>query len=123
MQKLPNDQYDISYTLLAGVGFLWWVVGPYLDRVFHPYFRLVLVEAIPIFFGILILATAFAVKAVERKWKCAASVVMAPVIAGALFYLLGFLGVTTELVRLEILKHEYERQIAEDESRKAPNHV
>jgi hypothetical protein len=106
------DAFTPWYTIWTSAFFLLAWLSTDLDRIFSLYIMLVPVIALP---GLVLIATlliSFGVNAFKRRWRRALSILAAPIIAAFFFSLLGWLGVTTERIRLEWWKSSYLAEIA-----------
>jgi hypothetical protein len=107
-----SDAFTPWYTVLTGAYFLLWWLSSDLDRIFNLYILLVPILALP---GLVLVATlviGLGVNAFKRRWRRVISILAAPIIAASFFSLLGWLGVTTERIRLEWWKSNYLAEVA-----------
>jgi hypothetical protein len=110
--KTPKwDTYTPWYTIWTGAVFLLAWAGNDLDRIFNLYLLLVPIVGLPVLILAASLVISLAVSVFRQRWRRAISIIVAPIVAGSFFVLLGWLGITTELIRLELGKSSYLAQI------------
>jgi hypothetical protein len=85
---------------------LFWI-GRKLNRLYNLDLLLVPILFLPALIWAAILIISLVVNGVKRRWRRTISIFLAPIIAGSFFVLLGRLGITTDLIRLELGKSSY----------------
>jgi hypothetical protein len=106
-----SDAYTPWYTIWTGALFLLLWVSNDLDRIFNLYVLLVPILFLPALGWAATMVMSLGSNAVRRRWRRTLSIVAAPIITGLFFLLLGWLGITTELIRLELWKSSYLAQV------------
>jgi hypothetical protein len=108
---LKADAYTPWYGIWTGAFLLWNFLLQYLDDIYNLYLAIVPIIFLPalILAGTLIIS--LVINVFRRRWRRTLSIIAGPIIAGALFVLLGRLGMTPEMVRLELSKSGYMVQI------------
>jgi hypothetical protein len=110
-QAAKPDAYTPRYTIWAGAFFLLVWLGRDLDRIFNLYILLVPILALPALILAATLVISLGVNVIRRRWRRTISIIAAPIIAASFFLLLGWLGITTDLIRFELWKSSYLAQV------------
>jgi hypothetical protein len=92
--------------------FLLFWAGNDLDRILNLYILLVPVLFLPALVWATTLVDSLGASVIRRRWRRTMSIIAAPIIAGSVFFLFGKLGITTELIRLELGKSSYMAEVA-----------
>jgi hypothetical protein len=106
-QDKTGDRFTISYAVWIGLLLLLIISSHDLDRIFNLYAFLVPLLMIPAIIISVVWIAGLIKNLFLRRWKRAASIVAAPIIASAVLFGLALLGINPERIRLELGRPYY----------------
>jgi hypothetical protein len=108
-EPVKRDKFTLTYGLWAGALLLLYASGHYLD-LYVLLVPLLLVPTIVVAVGLL---ASLIWNGVKLRWRRCVSVVVGPMVAAAIFWFAGYMGITPDRIRFEITKSYYMKQIAQ----------
>jgi len=108
-----QDRYTFFYTFLTCGLLLYEALILSYDRLINFYFFLIIVLGLPELLFAVYLLVRLGVNAYRKNWRRVASILAAPVIAWTLSFLPGCMGITPDLIQLEICKSSYLKEVDE----------
>jgi hypothetical protein len=112
-EPVKRDKFTLTYGLWAGALLLLYASGHQLDLFFNLYVLLVPLLLVPTIVVAVALFASLIWNGVKLRWRRCVSVVVGPMVAAAIFWFAGYMGITPDRIRFEITKSYYTKQIAQ----------